>query len=397
MNDENKIHKIEKEELKKFIEEYISQYIKILEEKYPERKENFPVYSNYPLNVIAYVSEKSTHIVYKSEASSLKIEVFEVDNIQDYKKQKEDIETSVYSNDYLKYLMRNPREFAEMEISNFLSFEEHEKAQDEYYEALYEEYIESEVDNYIKYLNKARNVEKETSEKNRKEIHSAITLVEKHLDNHRAFLKTGCMSLLSVVFELNQDIESSIFLSIHGKYRPANALLRRWLETTLIALYFDFELKKCVPKTKTHEELQKKCNKWLEKSSHFRFTGNDCSILAALLDPDTDDFAMQILKEITPSKYSSFRGYIEDMFRNLSKCVHYGGMNEDILIDFAEYNEKSFKEWYVILNQINEICNILILLKFPEMLTLSWENKNEKFHALKERQIQKLNELLKIK
>ncbi|MFA4956928.1 MAG: hypothetical protein WC556_08165 [Candidatus Methanoperedens sp.] len=396
MNDEKKSQKIEKEELKKFIEEYIFQYRKILEEKYPQRKENFPFYSNYPLNVIAYVSEISTYIVYKSKASSLKIEVFEVDDIPDQKKQKEDIESGVYSNDYLKYLMRNPREFAEMEISNLLSYEEREKAQDEYYEALFEEYIESEVDNYIKYLNKARDVETETSKKNIKEIHSAIKLAEKHLDNHRAFLKTGCMSLLYVVFDLNQDIESSIFLSIHGKYRPANALLRRWLETTLIALCFDFKLKNCVPKTKTYEELQKECNEWLEKSSHFRFTGKNRSILATLLDSDTDNFAMQILNEGNPSKFSSFNEYIAAMFGNLSKCVHYGGMNDDILIDFAEYNEKNFKEWYVILNQINEICNILILLKFPEMLTLSWENKNEKFHALKEKQIQKLKELLKI-
>ncbi len=396
MNDEKKNHKIKTEDLKKYIEEYIFQYIKILEQKYPDRKEEFPLYSNYPFNVIAHISEKSTRIVYESKASSLKIDVFEVDNIPAQKNQSDIIESGVYSNDFLNYRMSYPRAAANRDISDFLSREDYEKEQAELYEALYEDFVESEVDNYINYLNKAINVEKETSVKNRKEIHSSIKLVETHIDYNRAFMITKCMSLLNVVFELNQDIESSIFLSIHGKYRPANALLRRWLETTLIALSLDYELKKCNPKTKTYEELQKKRTKWLENPSHFRFTGSDCSILAGLLDPDTDDFAIQVLKETTPSKYSSFRKYIEDLFKNLSKYVHYGGMNEDILIDFAEYNEISFREWYIKLIQINEICNILILLKFPEMLTLSEENTEIRFPSLKEKQTQKLKELLKI-
>jgi len=45
----------------------------------------------------------------------------------------------------------------------------------------------------------------------------------------------GYETLDDVLFDVTEDIEMSIFLSIHSKYRPANALLRRWLETAITA------------------------------------------------------------------------------------------------------------------------------------------------------------------
>jgi hypothetical protein len=160
-------------------------------------------------------------------------------------------------------------------------------------------------------------------------------------------------------------------LSVHGKYGPANALLRRWLEIFITALYFDAELKKCDKDTKLYKNIIEKRDKWLKKAPHRRFTGEECSVLSTLIDPDTDDRAARLMKEETTSfSNSSFRGYVESLYRDLSKHVHFGGLlslEDELKRGFAEYDEKLFKEWYDRLNQINGICNILTLLKFPEI------------------------------
>lgn len=392
---------LKNEDIKKFIQAYILEYRTFLEENYPQSKNDFPLYAGYPFDVKAYVSEKSTLIVYKYNAPSLRIEVVEVNRVPDRKTVQENA-IQGYSSAYLSRIINKPQDVARKDI---LAYEAHEKEyeeQQEYYEQLdAEAEVDATINHYLNYLESSYNVKKKTSEEKRNEIYSAIKLVYERMDYYDAYLRTGCDTLFQVMFELNADIESSIFLSIHGKYRPANALLRRWLETTIHSLYFDFELKRYNKNTKTYESTLKKRNNWLKKPRHIRFTGDDFSILAILIDPDTDYIATQLLKETT-SYFSeqSFRRYVENLYRNLSKYVHYGGMipsEDELLLEFAEYNEKLFREWYVKLNRINEICNILTLLKFPEMLTLYEEYKEERFPTLKEKQMRKLKELLKIK
>ena len=427
MVDGKRTQQLKKEDIKMFLQAYISEYRTFLEENYPQRKNDFSLYAGYPLDIKAYVSEKSTLIVYKFDAPSLRIKVVAVDCVPNRETIQKDASEG-YLNAYLSRIINKPQDVARQKILSEIAYEEYEKQQEEYYAKLDEEYErqqeeyyakldeeyekqqeyydklyeEAEVDatikGYLDYLETAYDVKKETSEQKRNEIYSAINLVNEHTDYYFGYLKTGCTTLFAVMFELNEDIESSIFLSIHGKYRPANALLRRWLETTIYALYFDFELKKYNKNTKTYEKTLEKRNKWLKKPYHLRFTGDNFSILAIVIDPDTDYIAMQLMKKTTSDfSKSSFRRYVENIYRLLSKSVHYGGMNllEDGLpvLGFAEYNEKLFREWYVKLKRIHEICNILTLLKFPEMLTL----QQERFPTLEEKQMRKLKELLKIK
>ena len=66
------------------------------------------------------------------------------------------------------------------------------------------------------------------------------------------------------------------------------------------------------------------------------------------------------------------------MYKDLSKSVHYGGMDislDNLCIDFSEYNRELFEKWHGNFNQVNEICNILIFLKNPETITLIKEPK----------------------
>lgn len=249
-------------------------------------------------------------------------------------------------------------------------YEEHIEAEKEYYTKLYEERVEHVVDHYLNHLGSAYAVKKKTSEEKRNEIYNVIKLVDKTRIYHTySNPKVGCVTILCVMLDFWRDIDASIFLSVHGKYGPANALLRRWLETFITALYFDSELKKCDKDTELYKDIIKKRDEWRKEAPHRRFTGKG-SVLSTLIDPHTDDRATQLMKETTSFSHSSFRSYVESLYRNLSKHVHFGGqpsLEDELTHDFDEYDEKLFEEWYDRLNQINEICNILTLLKFPEI------------------------------
>lgn len=251
--------------------------------------------------------------------------------------------------------------------------------------------IEDTINKFLEYSSSPHDVKKSLDEKTT-EIYSAILLSIEHRDYDSAYSITGCDTLAEVLFELNDDIEMSIFLSIHGMYRPANVLLRRWLDTTINAIEYDSMLKKCKSKKpKKYDNMLEKSFDWLTDPSPSR-TFSGIVNKNGFIDDEIDNTAMQLLDK---SYYfeKSFKKYIINLHKDLSKSAHYGGMN--IFLDNQHgYNKKLFEEWYLKLNQINEICNILILLKFPEMLTLNKKHK-ETFPILEVNQMKMLIELLK--
>jgi hypothetical protein len=150
------------------------------------------------------------------------------------------------------------------------------------------------VENYLHYLESSHDVKKKTLEKKTSEIYSAILLVYEYLDSGSSYSMIGYETLDDVLFDVTEDIEMSIFLSIHGKYRPANALLRRWLETAITAIYFDCELKKHSNDVENYDNTLAKSWEWLKKSKYISFTKKGF-VLDALIDPNTDNFAQQLL------------------------------------------------------------------------------------------------------
>jgi len=331
---------------------------------------------------------------------------------------------------------------------------EHIEAEKEYYTKLYEERVEHVVDHYLNHLGSAYAVKKKTSEEKRNEIYNVINLVDKtRIYQTYSNPKVGCVTILCVMPDFWRDIDASIFLSVHGKYGPANALLRRWLETFITALCFDVELKRWDEGSEKYKDTIEKRDRWFKGAKHhLNFTGGEGRV-HNLIDQDTDNIDTQLLKEKTylfswnkvPGNdserllrylkenhntvwaenaeicktdggknirvckdensakitidekeekatleiggkrphhlkvkkenyglniHETFKKYVENLYGNLSKHVHYGGQPslEDVLTrGFAEYDEKLFEEWYDRLIQINEICNILTLLKFPEI------------------------------
>lgn len=397
------IIKLKKEDVETFIQEYIASYRSFLESEYPNRKNEFAFYTGYPFEVKAYVSEKSTLITYKYNAPKLKIEVSEVDEIPDWQPLRKKLGVSVFANAHLSRIINKPQEVAEKTIFDVFQIEKYEEQQAELYEQAYHESVESEiedtVDGYINYLDNAYTVKKETLVGHRNDIYSAVKLVNILEQYHSGFLIAGFETLADVVTELNKDIESSVFLSIHANYRPANTLLRRWLEGTFTALYFDFKLKNYKPTSKKYNKALKTSKKWLKAEPlHIGFNGNG-GVLETLIDTDTDDKATKLLNITHPDNKTAFKSYVKNIYTELNKHVHYSGRIsgsplDDLTFNFVEYDEKRFKNWYNKLNQIYEVFNIIILLKFPELIGLSKQYKSEyvNFPTLDENQLFKLKE-----
>lgn len=319
----------------------------------------------------------------------------------DWRPLQKKLDIEVSSNAYLSRIINKPHGVAKRDILNVFSQEEYEKEQAEQYEELYYEAVEDEindtVEGYLKYLDNAHDVKKETLEKHRNDIYSAVQLVNKHEQYFSGFLIAGCETLKDVAFELNKDIESSIFLSIHANYRAANTLLRRWLEVTFIAINFDFKLKRYKDKNKLgrYNKLLIKRDEWLRTPRKISFAGE---VLDTLLDADTNSKATQLLNIVKPDNRESFKEYVKTIYNELNQHVHYGGGSpipiDKLTLNFVEYDEKCFIEWYNKLNYIYEICNIIILLKFPEIIALSEKNKSEyiSFPTLADTQVSKLKE-----
>lgn len=246
-----------------------------------------------------------------------------------------------------------------------------------YFQGIYEEEIDDTIKKYFNYLESSYEIKSRTLHEKSIDLYTAILLINNHLSSTPSLFDTGFDTLATVLLEINEDIEISIFLSIHGKYRPAKALLRRWLETTIRAIYHDCQIKK---NSKNPNQYKKSIHdgwKYLTKSPYKRFSGED-GILDILIDSDTDYIAQQLLKEKSYFGDISFRKYIENLYGNLSKSVHFGGIDFESLelnLEFAKYDKELFEEWYTYLNKINEICNILMFLKYPKMLTLYKEHK----------------------
>ena len=78
---------------------------------------------------------------------------------------------------------------------------------------------------------------------------------------------------------------------------------------------------------------------WLTESPYSKFKGKK-GILDKLIDFNTDSIAQQLLKEKSYFKYASFREYIETLYSNLSKCVHFGGIDLEFSFTCSEISKR---------------------------------------------------------
>jgi len=452
------IDKITKEKLKKFIEEYVTAYREIVDKKFPDAKDKFTLYKNFPYAVKAYISDNSTLLLFQFDEPSFGIDVSQVESIPDWRSLSGRVK--VFSNKYLLRVLDKAQDIAEQEITAQLICEETRRMEEECLAEGYEKHlakveeeaskafesmINSKIENCSEYFDAIYDVKVKTLEEHKYKIGDARSLIKMHhgmfeiytqwvylfsidavgleekLNNgviseelkkmlepkelpenatikkenngewrildkeERSYKKTYIIkkengklnsytwpdALFWVFDDIIQSIESSFLLAIHGMYMPAMALLRRWLEIMEYALYYELK-----PNGK---------EKWLngERTSPEE--------LMSTLTDTIDNKAAQISRYISSeSNQNSFREYVQEVYRDLCRYAHYGGIDRTIEnIGFVDYDPELFDKWYKRFQQINEICNILLLLHFPEILDL-YENKKGRFHFLSENQIQQI-------
>lgn len=362
--------------IKDFIKQYVGEYRQFLEDSYPNQKNSFLIYKSYPFHIIAYVDSSKTLIEYQPNTDKFVVRIKTVDKLPEIDRKKKYI--GAFRNDYLLRVHKEAKRIAREDILSIVAeIEAHERSRKEladYYERQYAEYIDEHITStlkgYISYVETAYDVKKETTSKQKDRIYGIVTII----DNARAclmeaLLNASCLTLYTVFEEILQDVESSLFLTLHGRYRPANAILRRLLETMMTALFFDAELQKCKHGSKTYDHIRGNRDVWVDRSRSLRFTG-EYGILGILIDPDTDYIATEVLKATTKRFPRSFRAYVEKLYGDLSKFVHYGGLRsmDELSLEFAEFDEKQFENWFARFNQVYEICNLLAAIKFPKIL-----------------------------
>jgi len=361
------------EEIVQFLTKYVNEFRRLAESE-PDFVKKDPLYSGYPHKIIVLVDEKGVTVEYEPNAKNFEIEIKRVNERPKYEK-KPGIIQEGFANVYLKRIINQPELRAKRVIEELHSYETFQEEEMERAEAEWKHYEQEKLDyvvnGYNDYMKKAYTVHEKTVSDKKGELYHTIQFIQNESIVMETYFNLGCLTLFDTLDETMSDLESSMFLAVHGKYEPAMGLLRRYFETTLCSLYYDAELSSLKSTSKSYIALNSKKEKWLEKSFHMKFTGPD-GVLDKLLDPDTDYIAKEVVKRTTlPARAlnSSFQTYVESKYQYLSKFIHYGGKREtaDILrIDFAEFSEERFKEWDSSFHQLIEICNLLILLKFPK-------------------------------
>lgn len=387
---------LSKEEIEKFITDYITVYRRVLEEEFPERKEEFALYKEYPFEVRIYLSDTGITIVYLPNKPELKIDIKRVDKLPS-------IHGVMYESMIYPFFLRslnNPEEKARRDISLYFEYEELKKLEEERlseeakeYLAVYLKELELEIKPYLTYISSTQKVLEKTKNKKTNEILHTLYLRDRELELIHTYIECEASSLFDTLFDSENILFSSIYLATIGLYIPAIALLRQYLEIKIKAIFFDSELKRHNKNSRAYADIQKKKEKWISKGERFIFRG-EYGILERLLDPDSDHYAVEIMK----ARYKNFdkktyKKYIEGIYSYTSSFVHYAGNRKDIGLEslsFVEYNEKLFDEWYMKFIMVVEIFGVLFLLKFPKAIELKEKEQKYEIPELSVNQIEKI-------
>lgn len=139
--------------------------------------------------------------------------------------------------------------------------------------------------------------------------------------------------------ESTRITESSFVLAIHGEYKPATQILRDWLEGMIGGIYFD---------------LYPEEGKYWEKGRQI-------------------DFGKSI-KAITQKKIinDQLRKRVGQLWGLLSEYVHQKEEVGDFVASggqpFAIYNERTLQIWLEFLRRTFDVCNSLLVSRFPQLL-----------------------------
>lgn len=376
---------ISEEEVEKFIREYVTALEKLISGKFREVKSigyefGFPL--EFPVSVRVYFGERGILIEYD------KSDFFEITFSKDVRSRTKGRWGQFLLYAHFNYFKNIPYKKAESDVLELLNFpdkvEEHEKDVDRQYEAQLYEYMSFEVDSYLKYLDRSREVVSETKDIYLAYLHHLINIINNHMSRFEYIFRIRCRTLDQLYFMINADMETSLFLSLYGKYYAAISLLRKILEVNTRCIYLDYNVLR-------DNSFEEKIEKWLEGE---KFDDSYEYIVNNILPPDIDRRRTQMLQKIISLNNSSLNQHIQELYKKLSVYVHLRPKPEgleDLNILFSEYNENHFENFYSLFVQVVKISVILLFIKFPQILSIT---KYTDFNFLTEVQFQMLKDEL---
>ena len=367
---------IKEEDVENYLRQYVPALERLLEDKYPRAKEigltgGFPL--EFPVEVTAYIVPRGIHVKYQ-KSDAFKIKVLKMEEAP---KKLGLIGEFILAYRFLVIKDRG-EERAESDIVWLLSLPEQYEAMQREMELMDEKLWQDEmkyvVESYKHYLDVSKNVCKKTIVERTQELYDSVTRIQNHLQRLELLYRIGCEVLAETHFLINEDMESSLFLALNGKYFVAMSLLRKILEVNVRAMYFD-----SLPQ-KHKQNLQEKIKLWLN--------GRDPRLLSVqkmlgkLVDKRIDERIVQFLRHFRRFSGSSFRKYVQDLYHELCLYVHLCpkmSLDEKLKMNFSEYDEERFTLWYTCFEKLNEILDTLLVLKFPSILVFSEKEGFPKF------------------
>lgn len=381
-------------EVESFIRNYVNALEKLIEEKYPQAKSmdyrmGFPV--EFPVKAIAYLGERGIIINY-FKSDKLEVSV---------KKGEETKQTSKLAEFILygRFLKLKDKAFekAEADINELLDIprqiEENQKELDrqaEQLEALMYEDMAYKIKHYLEFLDSTKDVIEKTTTDKITEVDSTISLIQNHISRYEFSLLAGCQTMDKVYLMVNSDMETSFFLALNGKYFAASSLLRKILEVNIKAIYLD------VIYLQNKQEGIDIRDKWL---SNGKFNLGFPDIVDKLLDNRHDVKITSLLSRLKIIQVNSLNEHIKSRYKELCTYVHLrptADLEKDDILLFTEFDENRFDQFHTLFYEIVRICEIMLILQFPKIISLKRIGDDEPYTNFSEFSTQELNQISSI-
>lgn len=259
-------------------------------------------------------------------------------------------------------------EKAESDIQRLLSLpgmiEEQEQEMQRFYDALWTEEVRHIAEHYVEFLGKSGEVVDKTKETRTSELYDIVTVIQNHLSNFEYMLPAGCNALNLLHFMINSDMETSLFLALHGKYYSAMAILRKILETSVRCIYLD--------SLDDEAEAKRVLDGWTAGGSFPRGRGFK-RIMNEMIDSQIDQKLTDLLRRYRVFENGLFKQSTVSLYKELCQFVHLRPSvrwEDDLVVLFSEFNLDKWQKYYSTFMRVVKIIEILLIHKFPEISSM---------------------------
>jgi len=358
------------EEIEHFVRQYITALESLLKGLYSDVKKlnykrNFPIV--FPVSVKIYQASSGIWIYFiKSDFFSYQITHNHLDGI----KCSQFIPYNLFSH----YKDKGARK-AKMDIETYISLpdmiKQHEEIMQNQNEYDCYQNMSYELEYYLSYMKKSQEIIDETKQNNFSELYNMFEIVIHYFSRYDRLIEEDCDTMCILLPMLNTDIETVLFLALHGKYYSSLSISRKILEVTIRAIYLDFFLQ-------FDDYLIEIKNEWLQGE---RFKYIFSKVMDKLLPNDDNNYITNILYDLNIMKDNNLKDKIKELYSVLSKYVHLRPRKDlfDTTILFSEYDEKKFDHVYRYIIEIMRFTDIILFMKYPKILINSSFNEFPEF------------------